>query len=60
VFTTSAVLEALWDAPALGIRIVTGSPFAYLASSLLPIVFAGVSYYLGTKEFKLFGKKNSD
>ncbi len=60
VFTTTAFLEALWDAPALGIRIVTGSPFAYLASSLLPILFAGVAYFLGTKEFRLFGKRKAN
>ena len=55
VFTTTAFLEALWDAPALGIRIATGSPFAYLASSVLPALFVGIAYYCGTKEFALFG-----
>lgn len=55
IFTTTAFLEALWDAPALGLRIATGSPFAYLASSVLPTIFAGIAYYCGTKEFALFG-----
>ncbi len=50
----TAILEFLLDAPATGIRFVFDTPFAYLASSLLPILFAGISYYLGTKEFKLF------
>ncbi|MBQ8496186.1 MAG: hypothetical protein IJ489_01875 [Clostridia bacterium] len=55
VFATTAFLEALWNAPALGLRIATGSPFAYLASSVLPALFAGIAYFCGTKEFALFG-----
>ncbi len=55
IFATTAFLEALWDATALGLRIATGSPFAYLAASVLPTLFAGIAYYCGTKEFALFG-----
>ncbi len=51
----AAILEFLVDAPALGLRFVLNSPFAYLAASILPVLFAGISYFLGTKEFKLFG-----
>ncbi len=50
----AAIIEFLWDAPALGLRFVFDTPFAYLASTLLPVLFAALSYYLGTKEFKLF------
>ena len=57
--TATALLELVWDAPALGIYYVTQTPFAYLLASVLPALFAGVSYYLGTKEFTLFGKKNA-
>ncbi len=51
----TAILEFLWDAPASGIMAVTESPFSYLAASILPALFAGLAYFLGTKEFKLFG-----
>ncbi len=52
----AAIVEFLWDAPAIGLRFVFNSPFAYLAASILPALFAGLAYFLGTKEFKLFGK----
>ena len=55
VHTVTAFLELLWDAPALGIYFVTGTPFSYLAASVLPALFAGISYYCGTKEFAIFG-----
>lgn len=55
VCSITAKIEWLWDAPALGLRFATGSPFAYLASSILPALFAGIAYYCGTKEFALFG-----
>ncbi|MBQ7308549.1 MAG: hypothetical protein IJW87_00070 [Clostridia bacterium] len=58
VHTATALLELIWDAPALGIFYVSQSPLSYLLASVLPALFAGFSYYLGTKEFKLFGKKN--
>ena len=56
--TATALLELIWDAPALGMYYVTQSPFAYMLASVLPALFAGLAYYLGTKEFKLFGSKN--
>ncbi len=55
VHTVTALLELFWDAPAIGLFYVTGTPFAYLAASVLPALFAGLAYFLGTKEFKLFG-----
>ena len=55
VSVISSLLEVLWDAPALGLKIVTGSPFSYVAVSVLPALFAGIAYYCGTKEFALFG-----
>ena len=55
VCSITAMIEWLWDACALGLRFATGSPFAYLASSVLPALFAGIAYYCGTKEFALFG-----
>lgn len=51
----SSLLEILWDAPALGLKIVTGSPFSYVIVSVLPALFAGIAYYCGVKEFSLFG-----
>jgi hypothetical protein len=54
VHTITAVLELLWDAPSIGLFYVTGTPIAYVAASLLPALFAGISYYLGTKEIRLF------
>lgn len=58
VHSITALLELCWDAPALGLFYVFGSPFAYLAASVLPVLFAALSYYLGTKEFRLFGPSN--
>ena len=55
VSVISSLLEILWDAPALGLKIVTGSPFSYVTVSVLPALFAGIAYYCGTKEFSLFG-----
>jgi hypothetical protein len=49
------LIEVLWDAPALGLKIVTGSPLAYLTVSVLPALFAGISYYCGTKNIAIFG-----
>ncbi len=57
VHQISAMLELFWDAPAIGLFYVSQTPFAYLAASVLPALFAGLSYYLGTKEFRLFGGK---
>ena len=54
VHTITALLELLWDAPSIGLYFVTGTPVSYLASALLPAIFAGVSYYLGTREIRLF------
>ena len=60
VHQVTAILEVFWDAPALGIVCATGgSPFGYLAASILPALFTGLAYFLGTKEWGLFGKKNS-
>ncbi len=57
----TAVLELFWDAPAIGLFYVTETPVAYIAASVLPALFAGLAYFLGTKEFKLFGaRKNED
>ena len=55
VSVISSLLEILWDAPALGLKIVTGSPIAYITVSILPALFAGIAYYCGAKEFSLFG-----
>ncbi len=55
VHGVTAILELFWDAPAIGLFYVTATPFAYLAASFLPALFAGLAYFLGTKEFKLFG-----
>jgi len=55
IYGVSNLIEVLWDAPALGLIIVTGSPFAYITVSVLPALFAGIAYYCGTKEFSLFG-----
>ena len=55
IYGVSNLLEVLWDAPALGLIIVTGSPFSYITVSVLPALFAGIAYYCGTKEFSLFG-----
>ncbi len=60
VHAVTALLELIWDAPALGIYYVSQSPFSYLLASVLPALFAGLAYFLGTKEFKLFGKKNEE
>ncbi len=54
-----SVIELLWDAPALGLRLLTGSPFSYVTVSVLPMLFAGLGYFLGTKEFSLFPKKKN-
>ena len=55
IYSVSNLLEVLWDAPALGLILVTGSPVSYVAVSVLPTLFAGIAYYCGTKEFALFG-----
>ncbi|MBR5187334.1 MAG: hypothetical protein IKW18_02575 [Clostridia bacterium] len=55
IYGVSNLLEVLWDAPALGLILVTGSPVSYVAVSVLPTLFAGIAYYCGTKEFALFG-----
>ena len=55
VYATSSAMEALWDAPAIGLMYVTQSPFSYIAASVLPALFAGIAYYCGVKEFSLFG-----
>ena len=55
IYGVSNLIEVLWDAPALGLIIVTGSPFAYITVSVLPALFAGIAYYCGAKEFALFG-----
>ncbi len=62
VHQITAILELVWDAPAIGLYYVFQTPFAYLAASVLPALFAGVAYFLGTKEFRLFGsaKKGND
>ena len=58
VHQITAILEVIWDAPAVGlVTALGGSPFGYLAASVLPALFAGIAYFLGTKEFKLFGTK---
>ncbi len=54
VHAVTAMLELFWDAPAIGLYYVTQTPFAYMAASVLPVLFAGLSYFLGTKEFRLF------
>ena len=62
VHQISAILEVIWDAPAVGIvTALGGSPFGYLAASILPALFAGIAYFLGTKEIKFFssGKKQN-
>ena len=60
IYGVSNLLEVLWDAPALGLIIVTGSPFSYITVSVLPALFAGIAYYCGTKNISLFGvPKNS-
>ena len=55
IYGWSNLLEVLWDAPALGLIIVTGSPFAYITVSVLPALFAGIAYYCGTKNIAIFG-----
>lgn len=55
-----ALIEAVWDAEALGFRIAANSPYAYLTASLLPILFSGIAFYFGTKEFSLFGVPRKD
>lgn len=55
-----ALIEAVWDAEALGLRIATGSPFSYLAASVLPMLFTWLAFYLGTRGISLFGKPNRD
>lgn len=55
IYGVSNLLEVLWDAPALGLIIVTGSPFSYIVVSVLPALFAGIAYYCGVKGFSLFG-----
>lgn len=55
----ATLFELVWDAPALGIYYISQSPFSYLLASVLPALFAGLAYFLGTKEFKLFGKKSA-
>lgn len=55
IYGVSNLLEVLWDAPALGLIIVTGSPFSYITVSVLPALFAGIAYYCGTKNISLFG-----
>ena len=55
IYGVTNLIEVLWDAPALGLKIVTGSPIAYLTVSVLPALFAGISYYCGTKNIALFG-----
>jgi len=55
IYGVSNLLEVLWDAPALGLIIVTGSPFSYITVSVLPALFAGIAYYCGAKGFSLFG-----
>ena len=55
IYGVSNLIEVLWDAPALGLIIVTGSPFAYITVSVLPALFAGIAYYCGVREFALFG-----
>lgn len=53
-------IELIWDAHAIGIRLLTGSPYAFLAASVLPALFAGLAYYLGTKEWSLFRHKKTE
>lgn len=60
VHQITAILELFWDAPAIGLFYVTETPFAYLAASILPALFAGLAYFLGTKEFKLFGTSKKE
>ena len=55
IYSVSNLIEVLWDAPALGLIIVTGSPFSYITVSVLPALFAGIAYYCGAKEISLFG-----
>lgn len=57
--TVSSIIEIFWDAHALGLRLTTGSPWAYLTASILPALFAGLAYFLGTHEFRLFGSKKA-
>lgn len=59
IHTIFACLELIWDSPALGLRLATGSPFVYVSMTVLPALFAGLAYYLGTKEFRLFGQKKA-
>ncbi len=56
----AAILELLWDAPALGLRFALNTPFAYLAASVLPALFAGLAYFLGTKEFRLIPRNEKE
>lgn len=55
VLSACAWLEFLWNAPVAALYIVTQIPYLYLASTLLPVLFAGIAYYCGTKEFAIFG-----
>ena len=59
VYAVSYCIELIWDAHAIGLRLATESPFAFLSASILPALFAGLAYYLGTKEFSLFGHKKT-
>ena len=55
VLSACAWMEFLWNAPVAALYIVTQIPYVYLASTLLPVLFAGIAYYCGTKEFAIFG-----
>ena len=55
-----ACIELIWDAQAMGLRLATGSPYAYLTASILPALFAGLAYFLGTNEWSLFGHKKTE
>ena len=59
VYAVSYCIELIWDAHAIGLRLATESPYAFLTASILPALFAGLAYYLGTKEFSLFGSKKT-
>ena len=60
LFSVFTCIELIWDAHAIGLRLLTGSPYAYLAASVLPALFAGLAYYLGTKEWSLFRHKKTE
>lgn len=55
LYSVMVLTELVWDGEALGYFLVGRSPYVYLTASLLPILFSGLTFFLGTKEFSLFG-----